>query len=77
MNGLFFLASSDEANVRQMCRTQCGKDGAAPDPCPTGYIDNVAIWNGWASSRDHKQYNAAVTVPAQKFYPKINVNNVR
>jgi hypothetical protein len=57
--------------------TQCGKDGAAPDPCPTGYIDNVAIWNGWASARDHKQYNAAVTVPAQKIYPKINVNNVR
>eukprot|EP01044_Picomonas_judraskeda_P010402 COSAG03_NODE_1336_length_4300_cov_7.093073_2_plen_327_part_00 len=41
--------------------TQCGKDGAAPDPCPTGYIDNVAIWNGWASARDHMQYNAAVS----------------
>jgi hyaluronoglucosaminidase len=55
--------------------TQCGIDGKAPDPCPTGYTDNVAIYNGWSSSRSSKQYDAAVTLPAQKIYPKINVNN--
>ena len=55
--------------------TQCGIDGKAPDPCPTGYTDNVAIYNGWSYGRSSAQYDAAVLVPAQKVYPTIDVNN--
>jgi hypothetical protein len=55
--------------------TKCGQDGKPPDPCPSGYTDNVAIWNGWSGRRTSAMYNEAVLLPAIAVYPAIAVNN--
>lgn len=40
-----------------------------------GYTENLAIWEGYSNTLTHKYYNQAVLEPAQKIYPKIDVNN--